>query len=101
MKRFWKNNLYISLVLFILYLLVLFWDMYIKKGNSSFGEVLFLIPVVCIFHLLFQIVLFIVRFIKKHNNQYSFITIILTFVFIVIQIGLLFIILGSTSVSDW
>lgn len=101
MSKFWKINFYINVILLISYLFFLYWDIQIKKGNSSLGDIILYLLILCCCHFLFQILSFIVRLIKKKNNKYGFMVAFLTFSFIVVQFIILFVTFSSTSISDW
>jgi len=79
----------------LLYFAMIYWDIYVKKGNSSTGNIIFLSPLICCLFLVVQIIVFIIRIFKKENNKYAFRSIIMTLFLIFIQYAVLFIITGS------
>ena len=86
MSRFWKINFCINVILIILFIMFLYWDIQVKKGNSG---LIFYLFILCCGHFLFQILSFIIRLITKKNNQYAFAVIFVSFLFIIAQFGVL------------
>jgi hypothetical protein len=97
MEKIWKKNFYINIILLILYLLLLLWDMYIKKGNSSLGDLLILFPIISAIHFFISIIIFVIRWSKKLNNRFAFVSILFSFFLSLSESILLFFLFASVG----
>lgn len=97
MSIFWKTNLYVNIALLILYLIFLYWDIQIEKGNSFLGELILYFLFFCCCDFLFQIFSFIIRLIRNKDNKYSFLVISSTFFFITVQFAFLFLMFSTAG----
>ncbi len=101
MSKFWKLNIYITLLLIVIYIFTIIWVFYIKEGNSSIVSLLLILPIVCVIHVVFSIISLFVRIGYNKNNKYALTSLFLSLVILIVQLVFLFIGFGMTSVSDW